>query len=323
MKMVRTTLKKIVVPAAIFLAVVVACRPTIQEPVTRLRLGYIPLVDLSGLYVALDRGYFAGEHLEIELTSMSGGATILPAVASGSLDIGFSNVLSAILGRASGFDFVIVAHVENEDAASRTHRLIVRGDGPIKTARDLDGKWVAVNTLNNIEHLMVQKWLERNGVDPTRVRFTELAFPDMPPALMQKQVDVLMTSEPYGTIALAQGGRTLAEPYLEIAPETAVASFVATERWVKANPEVVRRFVRAYRRGAEEAAQDANAQRAVMPKYTRLAPDLVQQIRLVTISTRLKPELLQWWADEAYKRGMLKSPLDTRALLYETALEAE
>ncbi len=316
-------MKKRTMLAVLLLTLATACQPATVAPVTRLRLGYIPLVDLSGLYVALDRGYFTAENLEIEFTAMSGGATILPAVASGSLDIGFSNVLSAILGRAGGFDFVIIAHVENEDTDSRTHRLIVRGDAPIKTARDLDGKLIAVNTLNNIEHLMTYKWLERNGMDPARVRFTELPFPDMPPALMQNRVDVLVTSEPYGTIALDQGGRTLAEPYIEIAPETAVASFVATERWVKANPEVVRRFVRAYRRGADEAAQDANAQRAVMPKYTRLAPELVQQIRLVTIRTRLDPKLLQWWADEAYQRGLLKTRLDTRPLLYETAVEVQ
>jgi NitT/TauT family transport system substrate-binding protein len=287
------------------------------------RLGYIPLVDLAGLYVALERGYFAQEGLTIELTPMSGGATILPAVASGSLDVGFSNVLSAILARANGFDLVIIAHVENEDAASRTHRLIVRGDAPIQTARDVEGKIVAVNTLNNIEHLMTQKWLENNGADPTRVRFTELPFPEMPPALQQKQVDVLVTSEPYGTIALSQGGRVLAEQYVETVPETAIASFVATERWVKANPETLQRFIRAYRRGAEEAARDLNAQRAVIPKYTRLAPELVGQIRLATLSTRIDPARLQWWADEALRRGLLKTPLDTRVLIYETALEGK
>jgi NitT/TauT family transport system substrate-binding protein len=250
---------------------------------------------------------------------MSGGATILPAVASGSLDIGFSNVLSVILARANGFDLIIIAHVENEDAASRTHRLIVRSDSPIRSARDLEGKVAAVNTFNNIEHLMTQKWLENNGVDPTRVRFTELPFPEMPPALLQKQVDVLVTSEPYGTIALAQGGRTLAEQYLETVPETAIASFVATERWVRANPDLVQRFVRAYRRGAEEALRNPDAQRAAIAKYTRLAPDLVQQIRLVTLRTYIQPDRLQWWADEALRRGLLKSPFDSRVLIYETA----
>ncbi len=286
---------------------------------TRVRLGYIPLVDLAGLYLALDRGYFAAENLELELTSMSGGATILPAVASGSLDIGFSNVLSAILARASGFDLTILVHVENEDAASRTHRLIVRGDAPIQSARDVEGKIIAVNTYNNIEHLMTQKWLEQNGVDPTRVRFVELPFTEMPPALAQKQVDVLVTSEPYGTIALTQGGRTLAEPYVEMVPETAVASFVASERWVRANPDTVQRFVRAYRRGSDEAAKDPDAQRAVIPKYTRLDPALVQQIRLVTLRTTVQPDRLQWWADEALRRGLLKSPLDARVLIYATA----
>jgi NitT/TauT family transport system substrate-binding protein len=303
----------------IVILLLIGCQPAPRLQPARVRLGYIPLVDLAGLYLALDRGYFAAENLEIELTSMSGGATILPAVASGSLDIGFSNVLSAILARAGGFDVTIIAHVENEDAASRTHRLIVRRDAPIQSARDLEGKTIAVNTYNNIEHLMTQKWLERNGLDPTHVRFVELAFPEMPPALVQKQVDVLVTSEPYGTIALTQGGRTLAEPYVEIVPETAVASFVTTERWARAHPDLVRRFVRAYARGAEEAEKNPDAQRAVIPKYTRLAPELVQQIRLVTLRTFLRPDLLQWWADEALRRGLLKAPLDARVLIYETA----
>jgi NitT/TauT family transport system substrate-binding protein len=153
----------------IVLVLLTGCQPAPPVQSTRLRLGYIPLVDLAGLYLALDRGYFAAENLDIELTSMSGGATILPAVASGALDIGFSNVLSAMLARAGGFDLTIIAHVENEDAASRTHRLIVRSDAAIQSARELEGKTVAVNTFNNIEHLMTQKWLERNGVDPARV----------------------------------------------------------------------------------------------------------------------------------------------------------
>ncbi|MFQ6057955.1 MAG: ABC transporter substrate-binding protein [Anaerolineae bacterium] len=301
------------------LALMVAgCRPATPMRTT-IRLGYIPIVDLSGLYLAIDRGYFTAENLDIELTAMAGGATILPAVASGSLDIGFSNVLSVILARAEGFDFVIIAHVENEDTQSRTHMVIVKGDSPIQVPKDLEGRRVAVNTFNNIEHLMTQKWLAEKGADLARVTFTELPFPEMPPALMQNQVDAIVTSEPYGTIALSQGGRVLGYEYAETVPDAAVASFVATERWVRANPDVVRRFVRAYQKGAQEAAADPSLQRSVIPKFTRVAPDLAGQMRLVTLRSTIDPAQLQWWADEALAFGLLKKPLDTRVLIYETA----
>jgi NitT/TauT family transport system substrate-binding protein len=286
---------------------------------TVVKVGYIPIVDLTGLYLAIDRGYFTQEGIQVELTAMAGGATILPAVAGGSLDIGFSNVLSIILARSQGFDFVIVAHVENEDTESRTHMVIVKGNSSIQTPQDLAGKRVAVNTFNNIEHLMTQKWLEGKGVDPAGVAFVELSFPDMPPALVQGQVNAIVTSEPYGTIALSQGGRVLGYEYAETVPDSAVASFATTERWAKANPELLQRFVRAYRRGATEAASDPALQRQVIPKFTQIQPELAQQIRLVTLKSALDPAQLQWWADEALARGLLKQPLDTRVLIYETA----
>jgi NitT/TauT family transport system substrate-binding protein len=300
-------------------ALIAGCARSPTPEKTVVKVGYIPIVDLAGLYLAIDRGYFAQEGIQVELTAMAGGATILPAVAAGSLDIGFSNVLSVILARSQGFDFVIVAHVENEDTESRTHMVIVKGDSPIQTPKDLAGKRVAVNTFNNIEHLMTQKWLEGKGVDPASVAFTELAFPDMPPALVQGQVDAIVTSEPYGTIALSQGGRVLGYEYAETVPDSAVASFVTTERWAKAHPELLRRFVRAYRRGAAEAAADPALQRQVIPRFSRVQPDLAQQIRLVTLKSTLDQAQLQWWADEALARGLLKQPLDTRSLIYETA----
>jgi len=102
-------------------------------------------------------------------------------------------------------------------------------------------------------------------------------------------------------------------------PDSAIASFVTTERWARANPELLQRFVRAYRRGAAEAAADPSLQREVIPKFTRVQPDLAQQIRLVTLKSTLDPAQLQWWADEALARGLLKQPLDTRGLIYETA----
>jgi NitT/TauT family transport system substrate-binding protein len=295
------------------------CVPSRTPERMVVKVGHIPIVDLAGLYLAIDKGYFAQEGIQVELTAMAGGATILPAVAAGSLDVGFSNVLSIILARNQGFDFIIVAHVDNEDTDSRTHMVIVKGNSPIETPKDLMGKHVAVNTLNNIEHLMTQEWLERKGVNPAGVTFIELSFPDMPPALLQGHVDAIVTSEPYGTIAINQGGRVLGYEYTETVPDSAIASFVTTERWAKENPEVLQRFVRAYRRGAAEATADPLLQRQVIPKFAGVQSDLAQQMRLVTLKSMLDPAQLQWWADKALERGLLKQAMDTRNLISETA----
>jgi NitT/TauT family transport system substrate-binding protein len=80
-----------------------------------LKVGYIPIADCAQLYVAMEKGYFIDENLNIELLNLPGGAKILEALAGNSVDIGYSNVVSLILARDSGLDFVSLTGGPIED----------------------------------------------------------------------------------------------------------------------------------------------------------------------------------------------------------------
>ena len=73
------------------------------------KLGYMKIVDNASLFMASEKGFFKKEGLELEIVPMVGGAAIAPAVASGDLQIGWTNVISLYQAHVGGFDFKFIS----------------------------------------------------------------------------------------------------------------------------------------------------------------------------------------------------------------------
>ena len=143
------------------------------------KLGYMKIVDNAAMFVAMDKGFFKAEGLELETVPMAGGAVIVQGVTSGDLQFGWTNVISLYQAFVEGFDFKLIAGgATNVRGSNETHAIVVGKDSPIKTAKDLEGKTVAVNTLNNIVHLMALAWVDKNGGNSSKVKFVEIPFPE-------------------------------------------------------------------------------------------------------------------------------------------------
>jgi NitT/TauT family transport system substrate-binding protein len=170
------------------------------------RVGYIPIQDSIPLFLGLKKGYFREEGLEIKHTPMAGGAVILPAVASGAIDIGLGNYVSVILGRQQNFNFsVIAAGVFCRSEPPDWVAMVVKKDSPIKSAKDLAGKRISTNTLRNINDLITSDYLSKNGVNPKAVTWVEVPFPHQLGALVNNQIAAAALPEPFVTIGLQKG----------------------------------------------------------------------------------------------------------------------
>src|SRR6266581_476621 len=74
--------------------------------------------------------------VEVNLAAMVGGAEIQPALASGAINIGWTNVISMGQGHAQGFDFRFVANgAINKRGTNDVFGFLVRQDSPIKSAK--------------------------------------------------------------------------------------------------------------------------------------------------------------------------------------------
>jgi len=271
------------------------------------KVGYMKIVDTAPLYVAMEKGFFKQHGLDLELVPMAGGATILPGVASGDLQVGWSNVISLYQAYVGGFDFKIVCGgAINIKGSNDTHALQVLKDSPIKQARDLEGKTVAVNTLNNIVHLMALAWLDKSGATSSKVKFVEIPFPQMEAALVSRRVEAISAQEPFVTSSVGKGvTRVLAHPWSEVAPKFLIASWFASEKWIQKNKEMARSFVQSLNQGVDAIHADIQGTRNIMAKWTGLSPDLANQVALPLYEKSVSEKDLQVTIDLTHKYKLI------------------
>ncbi len=284
----------------------------------QIKIGYIPLTDFLGMYAAAEKGLFEAEGLKAELIVMDGGAKIIPALEGGSIDFGISNILSVLQAQDQGLKPMIVVDSAYETKDHPVQALLVAGSSPIKSAKDLEGKKVAVNTRNNIVHLGVLNWLEKGGADTKKVTFVELPFPNMPAALTQGQIDAAAVVEPFVAVAKDQGAKVISYYLAEVNPLTMVAPLVAKKEWLEKNKEVAAAFARAVTKGNDMVTKDENLGREMAVKYAKLKPELKDKINLTMMKSKPDPKLVQYWIDQCKKIGWIKGDIKVDDLLWET-----
>ena len=106
------------------------------QPAT-IKVGTIPIVDTAPLYLGIQKGFFKQEKLTVEPKPAQGGAAIVPAVLSGSNDIGFSNVTSLIIASSKGLPVQIIAQGVQAGAGEQDafDALLVPKNSPITSPK--------------------------------------------------------------------------------------------------------------------------------------------------------------------------------------------
>ena len=295
-----------------------APRAAAAAQLTTVRLGIIPITGFLDFYFANEQGYLQQEGISVEITPMAGGAEILPALIGGSLDIGIANVFSHVLARDQGFDVKAIAGPSVQRRGAPLHAILVRADSPIQSARDVEGRTIATNTLNNIDHLMQQIWLQNNGVDPRRVNFVEIPFPQQPAALAAGRVDVIAPAEPFSTMAQVQGARLIAHHYTDTNEVTAIAYYAATGDWLNRNGDTARRFARAIARSGEYLVANPDERRGAAMRTLNLPPEVAARQNFEEWLPRAYLPGIQWWIDAGRSFGLVQNALNPEDFVYDT-----
>ncbi|MFI8230421.1 ABC transporter substrate-binding protein [Streptomyces sp. NPDC085900] len=249
---------------------------------TTVKVGLIPIVDVAPLYLGQKKGFYEKQGLKLSLTLAAGGAAIVPAVASGQDQFGFSNVFSLMLAQTNGVALKAISNgvastgVQGKDFGAT----LVKKDSSIKTAKDLEGKKVAVNTLKNIVELSVRESVKKAGGDPDKVKFVEIPFDQMAAALDKGQVDAAMAVEPALTTIKAQGGREIASSLVDVAPDLTVAMYFTSQQYAQQNPAVVKKFRTATAQSLAYADSHPDEVRQIVATYTKVPASVLARITL-------------------------------------------
>src|ERR1044071_5616916 len=266
------------------------------------KLGYMKIVDNAAMFMAMEKGFFKAEGLEIEPVPMAGGAVIVQGVTSGDLQFGWTNVISLYQAAVEGFDFKLIAGgATNVRGSNETHAIEVLKDAPIRAPKDLQGKTVGVNTLNNIVHLMAMAWVDKYGGNSSKVKFVEIPFPQMEPALIAGKIDAISVQEPFAAAAARR-------PEVRVLSKFLIASWFASDKWIQKNKPTAQAFVRAVNHGIDAVHSDKEGMRAAMIKWSGLSPDMVGKIGYPLFEKGIEEKDLQVTIDLSTKYKLIPRP---------------
>lgn len=282
--------------------------------VTQLSVGIVPVVDHASVFVAQAEGFFEEEGLTVETQPVQGGAAAVPALVSGDLQAAFATYPSFLLAQSQGIGVTIVA--KGVRATEETGGVYVSADSPLQDPADLEGRTIAVNTLNNTGDVTIKAVLEEQGVDPDSVQFIELPFPDMAGALEQGRVDAVWLVEPFRSGVAASGGRRVLESFGGVAEGIPVSGLAMSTRFVEQNPQTAAAFARAIERANAFIAEDPDQARAAVTTYSQTTAEQAAGLELPQW-TEGEPDVqeLERWNDLLIQTGALQEPVDVAAMV--------
>jgi NitT/TauT family transport system substrate-binding protein len=294
-----------------------AAEPAAPGQPDKVTVGVIPILDVAPIYLGKDKGFFTKHNIDLTLKQAEGGAAIVPAVMSKDYQFGFSNIISLLLAKSQGLPLKVVSNGTNstgEDGKDFAG-LYVKADSPITSAKELEGKTVAANTLQNIVDTSVRASVRKDGGDPKKVKFTALPFPDQPAALQNGQVDAVFVVEPFQQAVLANGAKLIASSYVDAAPDLCVALYFTSEQMQAENPDLVKRFTDAMQESLSYADSHPDETRQIIGTYTKIDAATIEKVTLPKFPAEINRDSIETMADLAKEDGLLTDTVDLNELL--------
>jgi NitT/TauT family transport system substrate-binding protein len=198
-----------------------------QSTALHIRVVHVPVLIFAPLYVAIERGYFTHEGLDVELVSTPGGTSAFVVLASGRAEAVVGGLGAGVFNAAArNLDFKVVGPAHLERPPDSTPLVVSRrayDAGEIRTVRDLRGKRVSVNVLGSATEFWLNAAMLHGGLTLADVQVTEVNFPDVAPALANGAIAAGLLGEPLTTLAEDRGQiKVLSEDFINNVQVTAV-----------------------------------------------------------------------------------------------------
>lgn len=214
---------------------------------TKLRLAYGAKIHYGPQIIALKKGYFAAQGLDVEGKTVQAGIQAAEAMTSGSADVGVMGDAPAVIALASGMPLRLVA---SYGGGEKMHRLVAAAGSRIHKPADLTGKRVAVQ-MGSSTHGAFLLFLSKHKVDVKRLQLVPLDPADMPEAMASRQIDAAVGSEPWPSNIEDRVKGSYDVATLSGLGNNFPLVMLVTERYAKEHPEAVVAALKATRQATD------------------------------------------------------------------------
>lgn len=289
---------------------------------TKVSLGMLRLTSSAPLFIAMDKGFFAEEGIEIEPQWFDAAHPIAVSTASSKVDVGATGITASLYNMAAnGQKLGIVADKGREQKGYSSSALLVTSDNynaGVKSLKDLKGKRIGITQKGSTFHYMLSRMLETQGMSLNDVEIVPLSkLSAVMAALESKQIDGCILNEPNITKAQKAGYGKLVVQVGDVIPYQTSAIFYSPD-FMK-NKDAAVRFMRAYNKACnyyyEAAVEKKDAKKLeevvnIVAKYVKAPAEDIKaglpyidkdgKLLVSDIATQIK-----WYTDNKMISGTL------------------
>ena len=280
------------------------------------------LTSSAPLFIAMDKGFFAEEGIEIEPQWFDAAHPIAVSTASSKVDVGATGITASLYNMAAnGQKLGIVADKGREQKGYSSSALLVTTDNynaGVKILKDLKGKRIGITQKGSTFHYMLGRMLETQGMSLNDVEIVPLSkLSAVMAALESKQIDGCILNEPNITKVQKAGYGKLVVQVGDVIPYQTSAIFYSPD-FMK-NKDAAVRFMRAYNKACnyyyEAAVEKKDAKKLeevvnIVAKYVKAPAEDIKaglpyidndgKLLVSDIATQIK-----WYTDNKMISGTL------------------
>jgi NitT/TauT family transport system substrate-binding protein len=210
--------------------------------------------------VAIDKGYFKAEGLDVTIDSAAGSLEPINRVAAGTYDMGFGDINSLIKFRDANPSNAIKAvyMVYNKPAFS----IVGRKSRGVTKPKDLEGKTLGAPPPDGA-WAQWKIFTQANGIDPSKVKVEAVGFPVREPMLQNGQVDAITGFSFSSFINLKSMGVPVDDIVVMLMADHGVNLYgntiIVNPKFAAEKPEAVKGFLRAFTKGLRDTIANPSA----------------------------------------------------------------
>lgn len=264
-----------------------------SDEVVVLHLGMVPGGQMNTLpaRVAVDKGFFADEGLDVQIVELAGGPQMVQALAAKSIEVMSNSPTNGMIANGAGQDFVGIVGA----FADPPYTVIARGDWPTPNegkgypefAKDLKGATIGVPVLGSESENVMRTMIRDAGLNPdTDVQWVTIGGGQQAIGAFEAgQVDVFIATEPAPTVLI--GGEKNAKALVDFRDPDQVPEpfrgwtssiYQGNRAYVEANPETFAAFEAAITKAIEFIKTDRDGALEVYRTMLALDDETVQAV---------------------------------------------
>ena len=237
----------------LILILIVSCGKSKDNKKIRIVLDWVPNTNHTGLYVAKDLGYFKEEGVDVEIVQPPEGSTTALIGAGGAeFGISFQDTLAKSFAKENPVPVTAVAAILQHN----TSGIISLKEKGIDSPKKLEGKRYATWE-DDIEQAILKKLVTDNGGDFSKVKLIPYTVTNVV-ASLKTDIDAIWVYYAWDGIATERAG--LKTNFLKLRDYGKELDYyspviIANNDYLKANPEIAKKVLRAIKKGDEYATK--------------------------------------------------------------------